>query len=247
LGALLLAAVVLLSAAAAAQELYVVTEDYPPYNYLRDGEVVGVSTEILRAVLKRANVGYRIEVLPWARAYRIAENAKDVLIYTLARIPEREELFHWVGPIAPRSVQLFRLSSRDTLAPASDAELTRYTMGAIREDATESLARSLGFVPGKNLILAQDLGQLLRLLEAGRIDLLPSNSFMFQHDLKKYERDPSGYASCYTLDFEQGYYFGISRGSSARTVKRVRGAFAALSRDGTLDRIRSRYDGELFK
>lgn len=245
--ALLLAVLALLPLGAPAQELYVVTEDYPPYNYLQDGEVVGFSTEILRAVLKRADIGYQLDMLPKARAYRIAENAKDVLIYSMPRVPEREELFHWVGPIAPRSVYFFRLSRRGDLAPAGDAELTQYTMGVLRDGAAELLARRLGFVPDKNLVLAQDLGQLLRLLDAGRIDLFAANPCMVRHEIGKYDRKFSDYVSCYTKDCEQGFYFGISRGSNSRTVERVQRAFAVLSKDGTMEKIRSRHNGSIFK
>ncbi|BBD09712.1 substrate-binding periplasmic protein [Desulfovibrio ferrophilus] len=239
--------VILMSMAAGAQDLHVVTEDYAPYNYSENGEIVGFSTEVLRAILKRAEVGYQIEMLPWARAYRIAQGAKGVLIYSMARTPERENQFHWVGPLAPRSVHLFRLATRRDIAPKTDAELTGYRMGVVRADATEALALGWGFVPDKNLMVAKDIAQLLRLLDAGRIDVVPANPLMFQHDLKRDGRNAADYPSCYSVNFDDGYYLGISRGSNPRLIERIRKAFDALSKEGVLDQIRSRYEGLMFK
>ena len=40
--------------AAAADELRIVTEELPPYNMTQNGQITGLSTEVVRAVLKEA-------------------------------------------------------------------------------------------------------------------------------------------------------------------------------------------------
>lgn len=229
-----------------AQELYVVTEDKAPYNTVVNGEIVGYSTEIARAVFKRAKVGYHIEVLPWARAYRIARSARDVLIYTIAHTPERADMFHWIGPIAPRLVDFYRLAERTDLAPASDKDLLAYTTGAERDDVSELMVRRLGFTEGKNMFVARDLEHLLRLLDAGRIDFFPANPHIMRSVLERTGRDLKDYVSCYTAKAGKGYFLGVSRGSNVYMVERLRRAFEELKKDGTLKAIAARYDEYLL-
>ena len=83
----------LLSAQVSAIRLTVVTEDLYPYNYIENGELKGQATEIVVKVLKHAGIDYSIQVYPWARAYNLALNNKNVLIYSIVKIPSREKLF----------------------------------------------------------------------------------------------------------------------------------------------------------
>ncbi len=50
--------------------------------------------------MKRANVPYTMEVLPWNRAYMRAQAEKDTCLFATARLDNREKLFIWVGPLA---------------------------------------------------------------------------------------------------------------------------------------------------
>ena len=53
--------------------LRVITEDFPPMNYMEKGEIKGISTAIVKKVLERANIPYTLELLPWARGYEITK------------------------------------------------------------------------------------------------------------------------------------------------------------------------------
>ena len=98
------------------ETLEVVTENWRPYNYQEDGKIKGVSTDIVRKVLDNSGIDYTIHVYPWARAYNMALNKKNVLIYTIIRIPQREKLFKWVCPLGKGGeTSLYRLKSEKTL------------------------------------------------------------------------------------------------------------------------------------
>jgi polar amino acid transport system substrate-binding protein len=75
----------------------IVTENYPPYSYEQEGEITGISTDIVKCIMDESGLEYKIEVLPWARAYEMALNKDDVLIYSIMRIPEHETLFNWIA------------------------------------------------------------------------------------------------------------------------------------------------------
>ena len=51
------------------------TEQYPPFNYLdeEDGQLKGITVDILMEMFKKAGVGItrdELRILPWARAYK---------------------------------------------------------------------------------------------------------------------------------------------------------------------------------
>ena len=89
-GLVILSALSFLALEAQAEEInkptyfvYVVTENFPPYNYVDENrEVVGYATEIVRKCLSKAGIEYEIEVLPWARAFKSAKTPKNYLLYS---------------------------------------------------------------------------------------------------------------------------------------------------------------------
>ncbi|NQY93223.1 MAG: transporter substrate-binding domain-containing protein, partial [Campylobacteraceae bacterium] len=111
------------------EEITIVTEEFPPYNYQVDGKMKGISSEIVLAVLKEINVTAKIVSYHWSRAYVLASTKKNHLIYSIARIPEREELFHWIGTIAPYSTSFYKLKSRKDIKINSLDDAKKYTIG----------------------------------------------------------------------------------------------------------------------
>lgn len=84
---------------ASAVELVLYTEENPPLNFTRDGQVEGFSIELVQALIARSGDQVRIEMVPWTRAYNLAKKQANVGVFSTARTPEREALFRWVGPL----------------------------------------------------------------------------------------------------------------------------------------------------
>ena len=80
--------------------LTLTTEELPPFNFVKDGNVVGQSTDVMREVLKRTGIPGSISVYPWKQAYQMAQEGKDTCVYSTSRTEARESLFKWVGPLA---------------------------------------------------------------------------------------------------------------------------------------------------
>src|SRR4030042_1687991 len=80
--------------------LRIITEVYPPYNFVdKNNTVTGQSTEIVQAILEKTSTQAAIEVMPLSQGLALAEKGPRVVIYSLNRTPQREDLFKWVGPI----------------------------------------------------------------------------------------------------------------------------------------------------
>lgn len=100
----LLFAVLVFAGPVSAQEcdlsgLQYYTEDFPPYNYKRDGVVTGSSVERLRDVWQHMGIKEpEIRVMPWARSLeKVLKHPRGVL-FSCARTPDREAHFKWVCP-----------------------------------------------------------------------------------------------------------------------------------------------------
>ena len=86
-----------------AKDLTYITEQYPPYNYQEDGRLQGISVDLLEKVWERLSVNLNrsaIQLLPWTEGYQRTLKENNTVLFTTFRIPEREQLFKWVGPIA---------------------------------------------------------------------------------------------------------------------------------------------------
>ena len=137
--------------AEAATPVTCVTEENRPVNFIQDGQVTGFSTEVVKAVLKEIDVECDFHVMPWARAYSTALHSENVLIFSILRTPEREQLFKWVGVVSPPdNSYLFALRDRK-LKIHSLSDALNYKIGTINGDAREQYLESKGFVKGLQL------------------------------------------------------------------------------------------------
>ncbi|MGB1239400.1 MAG: transporter substrate-binding domain-containing protein, partial [Pseudomonadales bacterium] len=76
-----------------AQPLKVITHDFPPFSYTREGKLQGLSVEMLNAVLTKMKfTDYQIVTLPWKRALKEGQKPGN-LLFPFARKPSREPNF----------------------------------------------------------------------------------------------------------------------------------------------------------
>jgi len=88
------------SAPAPAIKLRVLVEDFPPYNYVDDkGTIAGPATDTVRAIMNKLGQNTPIEVMPFEQAYDLLQKEPGVALYSISRLPERVNMFLWVGPL----------------------------------------------------------------------------------------------------------------------------------------------------
>lgn len=128
----------------AAERLVLVTEIYPPYNMLDDqGQVSGVSTDIVRQLLQSAGIDFSVAVYPWSRAILMARIQPKTCVYSMSRTPERESLYKWIGPLVYNDWVLFAIkqSNHPTLTDA----LRNSRIGSYKGDAIVDWLQERGF------------------------------------------------------------------------------------------------------
>ncbi|MEO8060509.1 MAG: transporter substrate-binding domain-containing protein [Burkholderiales bacterium] len=231
-------------AASATEPIRIVTEEFPPYNMTDKGKVTGLSTEVVEAVLREIGEPANIQSMPWARAYEIALNAPNVLIYSITRTAQREPLFKWVGAIAPSDWYLFaRRGSTATLTSLDEAKALQ--TATVNTDAGEQYLVSKGFVIGKNLQSSNKYEFNYEKLRLGRVDLWVANDLV-AHYLSRQAGDNPDTLLVRALHLpdlgnNDGQFMAFSLKTPDSTVERFRQGLATIKRNGTYERLKKKW------
>ena len=212
----------------------VVTEEWPPYNYTNEqGEFVGLATELLKEVLVEANIDYHIEVLSWSRAYKLAKENSNTLIFTIYNIENRSGDFQWICPfISTHGVSVYVLKNRDDIKVSSLDDAKNYTVGSISSGVVFDLLMQNGFAVGKNLDLATDEIANIRKMFKGRVDIVIQEEEPFKLRVAKSGMAFSDVRKIYTL-FSQEESVGcmaMSLDTPATLVEKISKALTVVKK-----------------
>lgn len=224
--------------AAAAEVIDLVTEDAVPLHYRQDGQWRGEAPPFVEAVFQRAGVPFRHSVYPWARSYMLASTRPNVVIYSLARTPEREAQFHWIGRLVSIRYGLFALASHPPLRGSSLNDARQLRIGVTNNDVRAAWLRQQGFTdsqPGQHqgLDVADDGMANLRKLLSGRIDAVPTSLLGLQGYCITQQQDCRQFRQLMALPFQVDLYLAASLQTPDDTVSALQQAFLSLQRDGS--------------
>lgn len=231
----------LLGISAGAIELHIVTEDLPPLSYEENGVVKGYSTELLQAVLQVAEIKASIQILPWARAYQTSLVQPNTLIYSMTRLPERDALFEWIGPISPRQIFLYKLRDRKEIQVKSLPDVVAYRVGLVREMASSKEFVKVSGLPESVFDYAPTADSNMKKLWMRRIDLLVSLDWSAAFLAKSLDHKPEELEPVLMLDNQHSYYFAMNKQSDPVLVNKLRQAFEKIQLSGKMDKLRTKY------
>ncbi|MFZ6864511.1 substrate-binding periplasmic protein [Undibacterium sp. Ji67W] len=220
-----------------AQNIRVVTEENA-YAFMQDGKVSGPATKVAELSLQNAGfTDYKVNIYPWARSYELALKVPNVLIYTIIRTPERENLFKWTGELMKIHFYLYKLKERNDISLNNLNDAKRYTIGVIRDDVRHQYLVKEGFQ--KLVISAQSIDSFDRLINR-QVDLVPFNDDDPQQLCKAKKFDCDKLERVLTLnEMSTGMYMAFSLSTPDSIVERTQKAFEKLKADGTVKKIMS--------
>jgi len=217
------------------------TENFPPYNmaddgknFARDEHITGIAADIVREMFKRAGIEYTLTLrFPWERIYGMALEQANYGVFVTARLPEREALFKWVGPIGPDDWVL--LARGDSPISVTSLEQVRqYRIGAYKGDAIGEHLQAQGLQPELAL---RDQENVRKLMD-GKIDLWatgdPAGRFLARQDgvtgLKR------------VLRFESAeLYLALNKQTDEQIVQRLQQTLNQMRAEGVVEAINARY------
>jgi len=166
------------------EKLQFFTEEFPPYNFQDQDNndiIKGLSMDVVNEIVRRVeDHPVDIKLYPWLRAYSLAKNTPNTAIFSIGRNAKREELFHWIGVIAPAKFYLFSLQSRSDMVIENLEASKQYTVGTFPKSVREQYLLENGFEPDrvKTRIQARK-GPESVIASVLRLSIAPARSFLF--------------------------------------------------------------------
>lgn len=194
------------------------TEQYPPYNYQESGRLQGISVDLLEKIWERMGVNLNrsvILLLPWTEGYNRTLKENNTVLFTTFRIPERELLFKWVGPVASgRDVLLVK---NKNISINAEQDLKKYKIAAIENDCAVQRLLDKG-VNKEELILEKSSKPVIDMLENGTVDAWAYNDMAGIWLIQDSGKNASDYRVAYVLGRDEGYY-AFNKGTSDSLVQ----------------------------
>jgi len=228
-----------------AQKLQVLTEVWAPYNFIENDKPVGLSTELVKAVLQRANIDYELKILPWKRAYLYALNQPNTLIFTITKTRAREKIFKWIGPIYPRKAYFYKLKNRTDIKVKNFEDLKKYHIGVLDGGNTQASLIEKGFENNVNLFSVINAKQNILKLFKGRIDFTIGSDAKFIFQLKNSEFKFENLEKSILLSDEYSYYLAANINTPDDVVNKLQTALDQLISEGVRDDIWRKHMGNI--
>ena len=220
-----------------AQEMTVITEESPPFNFTRKGKITGSSTEVVREILRRLGRPDNIRVLPWARSYNMLQNRPNVALFSTTRTPEREDQFYWIGPLFTVHFGFYaKKGSGLQLNSLEDAKKVG-SIATYKDDVKEQLLKSMGFT---NLDSSKSPASNLKKLMSDRVDLWLFDNLGMPDVARQQNVDPSELELILPFRSYQSYV-AISRQTPANVVSQWQSVLQAMVQDGSFFGISRRW------
>lgn len=215
-----------------AETLHFVTEEYAPFNYTKDGKITGIAVDQVEAIARAAGIDYTMEIMPWARAFAMAESQAKTCVFTTGYNRDRADRFLWVNPLLKDEMVLLKRKD-GSKGPATLSAALGMKAGSQRGDFAVEALEDLGF---KDIDLAADIDISLRKLLSGRIDLMPTSVKTYENLVK--QGQPVEKAM---LMAGQIYGLACQKNTPPDLIKRLQAELDKLIMGGEQDRIFTAY------
>jgi polar amino acid transport system substrate-binding protein len=218
-------------------ELHLLTEEAPPTSFNRDGELRGLSIEVVRALIERTGDAGKIELLPWTRGYHLAQREPNTAIFSTVRTPEREAKFQWVGPLLIGTTSFYSLKSRnlrfDNLQQAAESG----PLAVPKQWYTFETLSARGF---KNLYGVASSKNMVTMLKHERVQLIATEDLTLKDELASGGLSPDQ-VQAHLPFMRSAYYIAFSPQTDVALVERWRRALESMHEDGSFAQIFRRW------
>ncbi|MFO7617308.1 MAG: transporter substrate-binding domain-containing protein [Bacteroidales bacterium] len=212
------------------------TEEYPPFNYLAEGMATGVSVDILEDLFKRMNIPLdrsSVEVGLWAPAYGKVLETPETMLFSMVRTDAREDLFKWVGPIAPHTDVLISLAgSGNEINQLTD--LNNFFTGVVEGFSSFDLLLGHGVLRA-NIVTYSDMKELyMALADTREVQFIATGEASHKLILEALGYPESDFASPYIIRSDE-LYFAFNIETAAEMITEFQNALHLLKLDKAQD------------
>ncbi|MDC8773213.1 substrate-binding periplasmic protein [Roseateles albus] len=213
------------------------SEEFPPINFTEQGLPRGLAVEIVQEIQRRQGSDLAIEFMPWARGFREAKGAGEVGLFSMARTPEREKQFKWVGPIVTFYSSIYAPAQNGMrLRSMEDAKRASAVL-VVRDWFTAEELKTLGF---QNLVSVSEPVTAIKMLLAKRAPFFATERLSMPDILAKAGIAEDSLEIVYSYASSEGY-IAFSLDTPDATVNTWVAHLREMKRDGSFLKIYRRW------
>jgi polar amino acid transport system substrate-binding protein len=197
---------------------YIADPQLPPYNYLEDGKLQGITVDLLETMWEKMGGDLNrsaIKLLPWTEGYQMILAENDTVLLGTTRIPEREHLFRWVGPAVPAKYGDYVLLAKNekNITITTPDDLKKYKLGTVKDTIGVQLLQRQGI---NNEVQGNTPTAVIEMLKNGTIDGMVFNEISTVWLLQQLGENASDYKVAY--DLNQGKSYDVYYAFNNRTA-----------------------------
>ena len=210
---------------------------YPPLVYEEHGNVYGVAPEVVRAIQAELGDTNPLVVMPWLRGYEQTQTNKRHALFAIVRIPEREKLFKWVGPVFSEGDYFFQKRGAGLHIQTLD-DARNVGRIAVRLDGyTHQALEAEGF---DNLDVGPSYESSYKKLVQERVNLVLMGERTYYYMVNKSGLDPADFERTDFKFAESSAWLAFSKDIPDETIDLWQKALDKLKDNGTYDAIMKR-------
>lgn len=205
----------------------VLTSIFPPYSYEENFDVKGSAVAVARELLISQGLPNQVEIYPWARAYHLAQKTPNSLFFSIARTPERESMFHWIGEIMDFDVHIYRRADRGDIVLKSPADFADHSFAALRSDIKTTFIKKTA----KDITEVALESSAIKMVHAGRVDLVASDKTAMEHRVEQLGFQQDDFVSAYRISsLSKPLYLVANKGVDPALVLKLQNGLKDINR-----------------
>ncbi len=204
---------------AQAENLSFMTHVIKPLSWIDQGrEFHGLAYELCAMTMRRMGVDPpEVMLYPFARALHTVETQDDMVLFPVARTPDREDAVKWVGPLVSNGVYFYQRSDSTNLVHNIDDLKRLNSIGVGNSNASMILLSQQGF---KNLYPVNDEIQALQMLALKRVDAVAVGEIVFQEAERSGEFGSHPFKKIDIKLYNSDLYMAFSKDVSDQEIQR---------------------------
>ncbi|GLX78477.1 hypothetical protein tinsulaeT_18170 [Thalassotalea insulae] len=155
-----------------ASKLKVVSTENKLLQYKEKNQLKGPSAEIFKLLMVDAKLSATVDFMPWSRAFKLASEQANTMIFTMVRTSERESKFHWLLAVSDVVRAFVSLKQRPELKLSTIAQAKNHSIAVVRGSYGLSSLLKLGFKEGENIYLVANNKIAINLLMSEKVDFI---------------------------------------------------------------------------
>jgi polar amino acid transport system substrate-binding protein len=217
--------------------LQLMTEEYPPVTFRKDGKTTGFVTDIVREIIVRQNIPDNIRLISWNEAYKVALSNPNVVLFSAERTEKREKLFQWVGPVGKNSAIFYAKKASGIRINSMEEAKKIDSIATTTNWFTEQDLKSRGFA---NLVSSPLPETAVKQLMNGKVQLSIFTDITVPEIVKNAGYSIDDLEPVFTVSSTY-FYIAMSLGTPPEMVKKWQSVLDGLKADGTFEKIYRSY------